>query len=150
VSRRAGSGALIARPELGGAPHDVVVAPGGRSVWFSNFSSGELTVVSTRSRRPRARILAGDEPHHFVFGLGRLWVSDNVGGTLVRIDPRAGRVLARTVVGPAPHHATIAGERVLVAVHGSGRIAVVSRRGRRLGSISVGAGPHGIAAVPAD
>jgi DNA-binding beta-propeller fold protein YncE len=148
--RRARSGALIARPELGGAPHDVAVAPSGRSVWFSNFSSGELTVVSTQSRRPRARLLAGVEPHHFAFGLGRLWVSDNRGGTLVRIDPAAGRVLSRTAVGPAPHHATVAGDRVLVAVHGSGRIAIVSRQGKLRGSLVVGAGPHGIAAVPRD
>jgi hypothetical protein len=52
--------------------------------------------------------------------------------------------------GPAPHHATIAGDRVLVAVHGNGRIAIVSRQGRLLGPLSVGAGPHGIAAVPSD
>jgi DNA-binding beta-propeller fold protein YncE len=148
--RRASSGTLIARPELGGAPHDVAVAPSRRSVWFSNFSSGELTVVSTQSRRPSARVLAGAEPHHFVFGLGWLWVSDNSGGTLVRIDPGPGGVLGRTAVGPAPHHATIAGERVLVAVHGNGRIAIVSRQGKLLGSLSVGAGPHGIAAVPGD
>ena len=76
-------------------------------------------------------------------------MSDNGGGTLVRINPATGRVLGRTAVGPAPHHATIAGDRVLVAVHGSGRIAIVSRQGKLLGSLAVGAGPHGIAAVPA-
>ena len=144
------AGTLIARPELGGAPHDVAVAPSRRSVWFSNFASGELTVVSTGSRRPTARLHAGAEPHHFVFGLGRLWVSDNEGSTLVRIDPATGRVLGRTAVGPAPHHVAIAGDRVLVAVHGSGRIAIGTRRGRLLGSLTVGAGPHGIAAVPGE
>lgn len=76
-------------------------------------------------------------------------MSDNRGGTLARIDPASGRLLGRTAVGPAPHHATIAGDRMLVAVHGSGRIAIVSRRGRLLGSLAVGAGPHGITAVPA-
>lgn len=145
--RRASTGALLARPELGGAPHDVAVAPDGRSVWFSNFSSGELTVVSTRSRRATGRLRAGAEPHHFVFGLGRLWVSDNLGGTLVRIDPTGGRVLGRAAVGPSPHHATVAGDRVLVAIHGSGRISIVSRQGKLLGSLAVGPGPHGIAAV---
>jgi hypothetical protein len=33
---------------------------------------------------------------------------------------------------------------VLVAVHGSGRVAVVSRQGRLTESIAVAAGPHGI------
>jgi hypothetical protein len=32
---------------------------------------------------------------------------------------------------------------VLVAVHGSGRVAVVSWQGRLTESIAVGAGPHG-------
>jgi DNA-binding beta-propeller fold protein YncE len=144
--RRASSGGLIARPALGGAPHDVAVAPSGRSVWFSNFSSGELTVVSTQSRRPRAA--TGCRCRAASLRL-RAW-TDNDGGTLVRIDPAAGRLLGRTAVGPAPHHATIAGDRVLVAIHGNARIAIVSCQGKLLGSLSVGAGPHGIAAVPKD
>jgi DNA-binding beta-propeller fold protein YncE len=127
----------------------VAVAPDGRTLWFSNWSSGELTIVSVRSRRPVGHVRAGAEPHHFVFGAGRLWVSDNGGGMLVSVAPRSRNVLRRTEVGPSPHHAAVAGNQVLVAVHGTGRVAIVSRRGRVVGSIAVGAGPHGIAAVSA-
>jgi hypothetical protein len=34
-----------------------------------------------------------------------------------------------------------------VAVHGSGRVVIVTRTGRRKGSVRVGPGPHGIVAV---
>ena len=127
----------------------MAVAPNGSTIWFSNWSSGQLTVVSLRSRRPVARLRAGTEPHHFAFGLGRLWISDNAAGSLVSVDHAARRIVRRTEVGPAPHHATLAGDLVLVAIHGSGRVAVVSRRGRIVDSVATGPGPHGIAAVSA-
>jgi DNA-binding beta-propeller fold protein YncE len=147
--RNAATGALLARPDLGGAPHDVAVSPNGRTVWFSNWSSGRLTAASTASRRPIARITAGTEPHHFVFGLERLWVTDNAGDALVRIDPRSGRILARTAIGSMPHHPAVAGRVVLVAVHGTDRVAIVNQAGRLLRTLDVGGGPHGIAAVAA-
>ena len=93
------------------------------------------------------RVAAGGEPHHYAFGLGRLWVSDTDEGTVVESGTSSRRVRARTTVGAAPHHVAVAGGRVLIAVNGTGRVAVVSRQGRTLGSIAVGAGPHGIAAV---
>jgi hypothetical protein len=62
---------------------------------------------------------------------------------------RSGRVLGRTSVGSSPHHVAAAGERVLVAVHDRGRVAVVSRRGRLIATVPIGAGPHGIAVVRA-
>lgn len=144
--RSAFDGTLLRRGAFGGAPHDVAFEPDGRTVWFSNWSSGALTVA-----RPTGELLgtsaAGREPHHFAFGLGLLWASDNQAGTLVRIDPRTRRVLGRTRVGPSPHHPVTAGGDVLVAVHGNGRVAVLSRAGRLLASIPVGPGPHGLAAV---
>ena len=140
--RHVSTGRLIARPDLGGAPHDVAVAPNGETVWFSNWSSGDLTVVSLRSRRVVARFRAGDEPHHFAFGVGRLWISDNGAGSLVRANPTARRVVGGTAVGPSPHHVAVADTQILVAVHGSGRVAVVSRRGRVVESLAVGLGPR--------
>ena len=66
------------------------------------------------------------------------------------IDTARRRVLRRIPVGQAPHHAAVAGAEVLVAVHDAGRVAIVSRSGRdRVRSLHVGAGPHGVAAVPA-
>jgi DNA-binding beta-propeller fold protein YncE len=145
--RDAHSGRLIARPALGGAPHDLAFAPGGQDVWLSNFGTSLLTVASAQTRRPVEELSAGAEPHHFVFGLGSLWVSDNRGGALLRLDPASGRIRGRTPVGPMPHHVETAGGQVLVAVHGSGRVAIVSRRGRLRARIPVGAGPHGIDAI---
>jgi hypothetical protein len=78
---------------------------------------------------------------------GGLWITDNDGGSLVGVGPRTRRVIGRVRVGKAPHHPTTAGNRVLVAVHGEGRVALVTTAGRHVRSIAVGAGPHGIAAV---
>ena len=145
--RNAATGRLVARPDLGVAPHDVVVAPNNSTIWFSNWSSGELTVVSLRSRRAAAHLRAGTGPHHFAFGLYGLWISVNAAGSVVTVDPAARRIVRSTEVGLAPHHIAVAGVLVLVAIHGRGRVAVVSRKGRLVDSIAVGDGPHGIAAV---
>jgi YVTN family beta-propeller protein len=145
--RSAATGRLLHRPLLGAAPHDVGFAAGYRSVWFSNWNSGSLTVVDAGSRRVRARIGVGQEPHHFAAGAGALWVSDNGGGLLLRVELRSGRVRARARVGAAPHHVAIAGEDVLVAVHGTDRVALVSRDGRLRRTVHAGDGPHGIAAI---
>lgn len=59
-----------------------------------------------------------------------------------------GRVVDRSNAGAAPHHESIVGNQVLVAVHGSGQIVALNRQGKPIATLPVGAGPHGIAAVP--
>jgi DNA-binding beta-propeller fold protein YncE len=145
--RSAQSGRLLARPMLGGAPHDVMIDPGGKRVWFSNWSSPVLSVASVPRREPVGRLAVGSEPHHFGFGHGSLWVTDNVSGELLRIAPRARKVDDSTAVGAEPHHVAVAGRHVLVAVHGSGQLAIVSAEGQLLRRVDVGAGPHGVAVV---
>jgi DNA-binding beta-propeller fold protein YncE len=146
-SARTGRSLGVARP--GGAPHDLAVGPSGRQVWLSNWSSGVLTVASSRSGRAIDHVEAGVEPHHFAFAARRAWASDNGTGAVVRIGLRTRAVLGRTRVGASPHHVAAAGDGVLVAVHGSGRIVALSARGRRTASVLAGAGPHGVAVVPA-
>jgi DNA-binding beta-propeller fold protein YncE len=148
--RDAATGRLLRRATTNGAPHDLAFEPGGARLWLSNWSSPMLTAVSARTGRALRTLRAGSEPHHFAFGKGCLWASDNGGGTVVRIDPVSNTVRGKTAVGPAPHHVTIAGGQVLVAVHGTGTVAVVSVDGRSLRRIAVGAGPHGIAAASTD
>ena len=148
--RSAVDGRRLRQAQPGGAPHDLAVAPSGRTVWLSNWSSGELTVASVRTGRAVARVGAGTEPHHFAFAARRAWASDNATGSVVRIGRRTRRVLGRTSVGAAPHHVAAVGDGVLVAVHDTGAVVALSRKGRTLRSVRVGAGPHGIAAVPAD
>jgi DNA-binding beta-propeller fold protein YncE len=145
--RSAATGRLLERVLPGGSPHDLAFRPPGGEVWFSSWSSGRLYVAGA-SGRARGSVRAGAEPHHFAFGLGRLWTSDNGGGTVVRLDPARRRVIGRTRVGRAPHHVAVSGGQVLVAVNGTGRLAIVSRRGRLQRTVRVGAGPHGIAALP--
>lgn len=144
--RDARSGRLIGIRRPGGMPHDLAFRGDDDEVWLSNWDSGSLTVASSRTGQPLAQVAAGAEPHHFAFGLGSVWATDNGGGELVRIAPGRRRVLSRTRVGREPHHVTVAGRAVLVAVNGTGRVAVASRRGRVVDVVRVGGGPHGIAA----
>lgn len=145
--RSARDGRLLSRPTLGPAPHDVEFEPGGRRAWFSNWSSPLLTVASIPRRKPLGELEAGGEPHHFAFGAGSLWASDNTRGELLRIDPDARSVRERIRVGPGPHHVAVAGSHVLVAVHGTGELAVVSAEGQLGRTLDVGAGPHGVAVL---
>lgn len=138
-------GDLLGRARLGGAPHDLAFEPESGRVWLSNFLSPSLTVASPSTRRAEGSLTTGGEPHHFAFGLGCLWVSDNEGDRVLRIDPASRRIVGETRVGGAPHHVAVAGGRVLVAVNDTGRVAVLSARGRLVEQIEVGAGPHGIA-----
>src|SRR5918993_429179 len=145
--RSASTGRLLHKPVLGDAPHDVGFDPEFRSVWFSNWNSGSLTVVDPQSRRVRTRIRVGQEPHHFAAGAGALWVTDHGSGALLRIDLRSRRLTTRTLVGEAPHHVAVAGQDVLVAVHGSGEVALATAQARIKGRLRVGNGPHGVAAI---
>lgn len=146
--RSAKDGRLLSRPTLDPAPHDIELDPGGRRAWFSNWSSPLLTVASLPRRKPLGELDAGGERHHFAFGAGSLWASDNAGGELLRIDPDANSVRERIPVGPGPHHVAVAGRQVLVAVHGTGELAVVSAEGQLERTLDVGAGPHGVAVLP--
>jgi DNA-binding beta-propeller fold protein YncE len=147
--RSARNGRSLGQARPGGAPHDLAVAPSGRHVWLSNWSSGVLTVASVKSGRAIARVVAGVEPHHFAFTARRAWASDHAGGDVARIGLRTRRVLGRTRVGAAPHHVAAVEHGVLVAVHETGRVVALSARGRVRASLWAGAGPHGIAVLPA-
>jgi DNA-binding beta-propeller fold protein YncE len=147
--RSARTGRSLGQARPGRAPHDLAVAPSGRHVWLSNWSSGVLTVASAQSGRAIDDVSAGVEPHHFAFTRRRAWASDNATGAVTRIGLRTRRVLGRTRVGGSPHHVAAVGGGALVAVHETGRVAALSARGQVTASVPAGAGPHGLAVVPA-
>lgn len=145
--RSAGDGDLLARPELGGAPHDLAFEPSGRRIWLSIWTSGRLTVAAVAERTVLARSPAGEVPHHFTFGPRCLWVSDHADGSVVRFDPGPPRRrVGRTDVSDGElHHPAVAGAAVLVAAHDDGEVAVLSRTdGEVTDRVDVGAGPHGV------
>jgi hypothetical protein len=59
-------------------------------------------------------------------------------GALVYVDPRTREVVGLTRVGRAPYPVTLSGDEVLVAVNGTGRVAIVSRDGRLLRTVPSG------------
>lgn len=115
-------------------------------MWFSNWSSPQLTVVSAATRQVLSTLDAGTEPHHFAFAAGQVIASDNASDAVVRIDPPARRILERIPTGPAPHHVAVAGDTVLVAVNGADQLATVDESGV-VTPLGIGAGPHDVVAV---
>jgi DNA-binding beta-propeller fold protein YncE len=72
-----------------------------------------------------------------------VWVSVEDDQRVVAVDVRAGKVIRRFRVSGVPHNVTVAADRtVVVALQGSGRIALI--RGRRSREVELGGSPHDV------
>jgi DNA-binding beta-propeller fold protein YncE len=134
----------------GEQPHDLLFAPDGR-LWVTDWS-GVLHVLNRRGRIVRT-LEVGEETHHLTFEphARRGWVTDNGTRELLAIDARRLRVEEEASTGGAPHHVAVTadGRWIVVADNTNGRlIRYRAADGRRAGSIRIGAGPHGVWAVP--
>jgi DNA-binding beta-propeller fold protein YncE len=134
----------------GEQPHDLLFAPDGR-LWVTDWS-GVLHVLTRRGRIVRT-LRVGEETHHLTFEPDgrRGWVTDNDTRRLLAIDARGLRAVEQASTDGAPHHVAVTadGRWVVVADNTNGRLILYrATDGRRAGSIAVGAGPHGIWAVP--
>ena len=132
----------VALVEVGGAPHDLVVAGDGR-IWFSNWNSSVLSVFDPATGLTERAPAGVSEPHHFALdGDGAVWVSDNGGSAIVGFtEPQT-----TTEVGPVPHHLSFAGDVLLVAVSRSGE-AVQVAAGDIVARTALSRGLHGVAVV---
>ena len=134
----------------GKAPHDILFAPDGR-LWVSDWE-GAMHVFSPRGRRLKT-IRLGREAHHLDFTPdGRqAWITDHAAKRVFVVRTRTYKVMKRFDVQGAPHHVTITadGDRAAVADHERGLVIVYNvNKMRRVGTISVGPGPHGIWSMP--
>jgi DNA-binding beta-propeller fold protein YncE len=130
----------------GQRPHDILFAPDGR-LWVTDWD-GELHVYALPELRKVRSIPLGVEAHHLAFTPnGRTsWISDHGAHALFVVRVSSVRVVDRIPFPGEPHHVAIT-ERGVVAVadHANGRLVLYrARTHRRIGAISVGAGPHGV------
>jgi DNA-binding beta-propeller fold protein YncE len=114
-------------------------------VWVAVEGAGLLAKVDVGSRQVLRRIRVSGRPHNITVG----------GETVVASLPNEGRVavihrgrLREVALGGSPHDAKPSGHLVVVTNEGASRLDVMSRSGRRLGSISLRANPHDVAVVP--
>ena len=130
----------------GERPHDILFAPDGR-LWVTDWD-GELHVFEVPRLRKVRSLPLGVEAHHLAFTPnGRAgWISDHGAHALfvVRVSPV--RRVDRIPFPGEPHHVAITSRGVVVvADHAHGRLVLYrARTHRRIGVISVGAGPHGV------
>ena len=129
----------------GERPHDLAFAPDGRRVWVTDWESG-IHVFSRKGSLIKS-IPRGNEPHHLAFTPdGRqAWITDHGANRVLVISTHRLRVLDSKAIGGAPHHVAITDGEAAVANHDQGMVVVFDiDTHRKLDTIKVGAGPHGV------
>ena len=136
--------------DAGGAAHDAVHAPDTGDVFVTYWESGTVARLRIGRAAPLWRRSVGSVTHHLAFDSywgRRLWVTDRIGRVLL-LDARTGATLRRFAGCAGPHHVAVAtARRVAVACNSAGTIAVFDDRAGLVRTVSVGRGPHGIAAA---
>jgi YVTN family beta-propeller protein len=149
-TRRPSSARAAARASAGGAPHDITFACRGDRVWITYWNSGMLGALDTFSRRLLFRERGGALVHHvqsYADG-NHIWITDHTANRARMLyGCVAGRILRTLPVGAGPHHVAIGPlrGRVIVASHDSGTITVLDPAEKRIRTIGVGRGLHGVA-----
>ena len=155
------TGRVFATLPTGKGPHEVAVAPDGRTAVATNYGTredpgGTLTVIDVSTARVLRTIDigAGRRPHGIVFldrhralvtaeGAGALLVVDVAGGTVEAVIPTRQELSHMVAVTPDR-------SRGFVTNIGSGTVTAVDLRSRKvLGHVPTGRGAEGIA-VTAD
>lgn len=136
---------LVEYLATGNRPHDLLVDGEGR-LWVTDWS-GPLFIY-TGEGRVAGRVELGEESHHLAFSpaSGDVWVTDFASKTAFVVGGDYSRRRALPMAG-GPHHVAIAGspETAVVADNQNGTLVIFDvASGRRINSVPVGAGPHGV------
>jgi len=154
-----GSNETLATLATGAGPHEVAVAPDGRTAVVCNYGAlqpgNSLTVVDLPARQPRRTIDLGrhTRPHGIVWlDAERVAVTSEGSGSLLVVDVGSGEIVGATPTGQKTSHMVVASprhQRAYVANIGSGSMTVVDLQAHRvLANIATGAGAEGIAISP--
>ncbi len=127
-------------------PNDIAVGEG--FVWTadSNFHGPEEAARYVSRIDPKTRavkhINIGVTPAGIGTGAGYAWVTSDIDGTVQTIDPRSGAIVGSPIaVGVDPEDVVVDHESVWVAVSGSGEVAHIDPRTRKV-DVRVAVGPE--------
>lgn len=141
----------VASISLKAEPHDLAVAPGGRSLWVTLNGTDELAVVDLRERHVERYVPTGQSPHDILFSPGgQLWVTDWQGP--VHVFRADGKLRRSVELGEEAHHLAFTpdGREAWITDHGVNKAFVVDTRSLRVvASLAVPGAPHHVA-VTAD
>jgi DNA-binding beta-propeller fold protein YncE len=135
---------------VGPGPHDLAVSPGGGVVWITHSPrQNEITVLDASDGVIEERIPAAGAAHDIAFSPygRRVWVTYWNEPRVGAFAARSRRLLFRVRAGAVPHHVAVGRSRVYVSDHETGRLLVLSGRGRLLRSRSLGPGAHHVAVL---
>jgi len=124
---------------VGLGPHNVQVAPDGKTVWVTNNGEpGSAVAPDPNASMPKS---APGSEHGSMAGAGAVWVIDTV----------TDAVVAKVAVGKDPAHVVVTpdGRFAYVANGGANSVSVVDISALRVvATIAVGASPHGMRLSP--
>ena len=128
-------------------PHDLAIAPDGRSAWVTLDGSADLAVVDLRAGSVARYVPTRLRPHDVLFAPdGRLWVT-GWDGVLAALDP-GGQELSRVQVAAEAHHLAFTddGSELWVTDSAGQRLVVVDTRSAAvMASLPVAGTPHHVA-----
>jgi sugar lactone lactonase YvrE len=143
-------GKYLASVPLDAEPHDLAIAPGGKTAWATLNDSDELAIVDLRAREVVRYLSTGFRPHDILFAPdGRLWVTDWQGP--VHVFDGRGRLQGSIPLGQESHHLAFTpdGRQAWISDHAAGRVFVVdARRLALIAQLPIPGGPHHVAITP--
>jgi hypothetical protein len=92
--------------------HDVVVSPGGATLWVSSGTTQRIAIHDVRTLRPIARLAAGAPPQHVAMAGTRVFVTSGADGRM-RTHRADGRLLRTTRIPLDSYNVTCAFGRVV-------------------------------------
>lgn len=147
---------VVGRVATGIGPHEVAVAPDGRTAYVTNYGDRQagrsISVVDLGSLTARELPLDSlGRPHGVVVAAGRVYVTAEVNQAVARLDEAATGVdwVART--GQVATHMVVAspdGRTLYTANVGSGNVTRLTLASGAVRHIAVGPQPEGIALSP--
>lgn len=119
-------GSPVANIALPAQPHDLAIAPDGRTAWVSLDGSDQLAVVDLERAEVRRLVPTGASPHDLLFSpTGELWVTDWNGP--VAVYSAGGELRKRVELGPQSHHLAFTpdGAQAWITDNSANRVFVV-------------------------
>lgn len=142
------AGAPTGRIGLRASPHDVAVAPDGRTAWVTFDASDAIAVVDLEALAVRRSIATGKRPHDLLFSPGgeEVWVTDLAGD--LDVYTASGEPVGAVPLGQEAHHLAFTSDASEVWVTDSPgrRVYVVEVRSRRVvARLAMAGSPHHVA-----
>ncbi|MFH1571602.1 MAG: beta-propeller fold lactonase family protein [Gemmatimonadota bacterium] len=150
-----GTGAVVTRIPVVDQPRSLAATPDGRRLYVTSFATGRVSVIDAVSNQVTATLslpVAGTFAVAVSPDGSRTYLTSHSDDAVLAIDARTDTLMAAIALGSNPRALsfTASGDSLLVTSASSGQVHLLRVADNQLlGSYATGAGPRGVAAVPA-